>query len=890
MDLFYSCVLSSSEHMLQDQGFCVRQCSQGKDAQDGFNCKPCNGACPKKCAGTTSLNAVNYQQFEGCTVVEGSLHILSTFSGDQHFNIPSLAVKDLNVLKDVREITGHVIIQSQHPDFKNLSFLSSLEVIHGRTLSDSGRSLSVVATPLESLELTSLKSIRNGNVAFLSNENLCYVRQVNWSRIVSSPKQQVQILTNKDKASCESQGEVCDSQCDKNGCWGRGPDKCLKCANYVFEEKSLCLEHCTDYQGFPRLYHKGQGKCERCHEQCLDKCNGTTNRDCERCGNVTIRTKGHETCEADCGNLMYPDENKICRSCHPYCGTNGCTGRNKFVGPNGCNACVMGLRDKICVKCDDLCLECTDSSTSVQFCKECRYFQHEGYCVKQCPGHFYGHNQTKLCYPCHAECRGRCTGLTSADCVLCSNYKVYMNKENGTFNCTSECPASMPHVVKDDDGLENRNLCADETHPEVQAMIAKNAKEDKQKLSIIVGCSVVAVVVVVGLVTFMCYLCHKRAQNELKAAVYTAKITGVEESEPLTPTNAKPDLAKMRIINESELRIGTMIGSGAFGSVYKGLWVPQGEHVKIPVAIKVLQDGTNSNAELLEEARVMSSVEHVCCVRILAVCMTSQMMLVTQLMPFGNLLKYVREYYQHIGSKALLNWCTQIARGMAYLEDRGIVHRDLAARNVLVQSPNQVKITDFGLAKLLDNDSSEYRSPGGLMPIKWLALECINDKVFTHKSDVWSFGITVWELFTLGKKPYENVRTQDVPILLEKGERLQQPMICTIDVYMIMVKCWMLEPDSRPSFKELVEEFSKFSRDPGRYLVIKGDHSRHLPDPEQPETLPKDLLEVEVHAQPSTSASGGTCGELEVTKQPLHFTISPLFSYGFISKLSSYFP
>lgn len=96
----------------------------------------------------------------------------------------------------------------------------------------------------------------------------------------------------------------------------------------------------------------------------------------------------------------------------------------------------------------------------------------------------------------------------------------------------------------------------------------------------------------------------------------------------------------------------------------QGAWIPSGENVKIPVAIKVLQEGTapNQNKELLEEARIMTSVEHPCCIRILAVCMTAQMMLITQLMPLGCLLDYVRKNKMNIGSKVLLNWCTQIAR------------------------------------------------------------------------------------------------------------------------------------------------------------------------------------------------------------------------------------
>uniref|UniRef100_A0A8C6Q9P7 receptor protein-tyrosine kinase n=1 Tax=Nothobranchius furzeri TaxID=105023 RepID=A0A8C6Q9P7_NOTFU len=124
--------------------------------------------------------------------------------------------------------------------------------------------------------------------------------------------------------------------------------------------------------------------------------------------------------------------------------------------------------------------------------------------------------------------------------------------------------------------------------------------------------------------------------------------------------------------------------------------------------------------------------------------------------------------------------------GMMYLEERRLVHRDLAARNVLVKSPNHIKITDFGLARLLDVNEKEYNADGGKMPIKWMALECIHYRKFTHQSDVWSYGVTIWELMTFGGKPYDGIPTREIPDLLEKGERLPQPPICTIDVYMVM--------------------------------------------------------------------------------------------------------
>ncbi|BFZ21756.1 hypothetical protein BsWGS_24794 [Bradybaena similaris] len=859
------CVRQCPDFLLQDGNSCVRQCAENYHAMDQKHCKPCNGPCPKSCPGMDSpnfLNKNNIKDFDGCTSINGNLIILiNSFLRDEHYNIEPLHPHNLTVLKNVKEITGYLYIQSNHSEFTDLSFLSSLEVIHGRTYADSMMTtLNIFQTPLRSLDLISLKHIRNGNVFIALNNHLCYADMLDWKTVLTHTEQKVTIYGNRKKDQCVREGEVCDSQCGVSGCWGKGPNKCLKCANYVYEEESLCLNKCTDME---RLYHEGNGKCRLCHKECANTCNGTKNTDCDKCAHVTMRnTMGVDTCEESCGEGMYHDENSICRPCHANCGQNGCTGPEKIVGQNGCKVCDIGIRESsdgiieclpvdavcqdgyhnslsprskfarsfpVCEKCHEYCISCFGPAT--QFCTKCKYFKDGKFCVKDCPNFKYGDPVTQLCEQCDPQCRTGCFGPTSADCIACANFKIYTDVENKTFNCTPECPAHLPFLVKEIETDENRVVCADGTHPEVHASRVKDAEEEKHKLSIILGVTVPLTIILVIMAFVVAYFCHKRAQNNMKAAEYTAKITGFEEIEPLTPTNAKPDLAQMRIISEEELRRGAIIGSGAFGTVYKGIWIPQGENVKIPVAIKVLQEGTSpsQSTELLEEARVMCSVDNICCVRILGVCMKSQMMLVTQLMPHGNLLNYVRANAQHIGSKALLNWCTQIARGMAYLEERGIVHRDLAARNVLVQTPNQVKITDFGLAKLLDSDSLEYHSSGGLMPIKWLALECILHRIFTHKSDVWSYGITIWELFTLGKKPYDGVRTKDVPILLEKGERLQQPIICTIDVYMIMVKCWMLDADSRPSFKELQEEFAKMSRDPGRYLVIEGDALMRLP-------------------------------------------------------------
>lgn len=389
----------------------------------------------------------------------------------------------------------------------------------------------------------------------------------------------------------------------------------------------------------------------------------------------------------------------------------------------------------------------------------------------------------------------------------------------------STCPPEFPHRAFPD----NANAyCSDRP-----LTMSSTSFGDNNSTIIVTTVGIVLAVITLIVGFLIIWICRKKVKNEENTLKMTMALTGLED-EPLRQTNVAPNCKRLRTIKETELRRGNVLGQGAFGIVYKGFWILEGENSKtnkIPVAIKVLNDskntsqGRNSSQEFLDEAFIMASMEHPNLLQLLGVCMTSEIMLVTQLMPMGCLLDFVRKNRDNIGAKELLRWSTQIARGMAYLEEKRLVHRDLAARNVLVQSSSTVKITDFGLAKLLDVNEDEYKAAGGKMPIKWLALECIQHRIFTHKSDVWAFGVTIWELLTFGGKPYENVHAKDVPELLEKGERLPQPEGCSIDVYMILVKCWILDAEGRPSFKELAEDFSKMSREPGRYLAAPGDRN-----------------------------------------------------------------
>ncbi|XP_059409555.1 receptor tyrosine-protein kinase erbB-4-like [Carassius carassius] len=486
--------------------------------------------------------------------------------------------------------------------------------------------------------------------------------------------------------------------------------------------------------------------------------------------------------------------------CDPLCSVAGCWG----PGPDQCLSCKYFSRGKTCVKachlydgdvrefangsvcveCDSQCEKAEDKTFTCHgpgpdHCVKCLHLKDGPNCVEKCPDGLQGANSfifkyaetNNECHPCHPNCTQGCTGPQIQDCI----------------------------------GMLDRT-----------PLIAAG----------VIGGMFVVVIVALGFAIFF-----RRKSIKKKRAL--RRFLETELVEPLTPSGTAPNQAQLRILKETELKRVKILGIGAFGTVYKGIWVPEGETVKIPVAIKILNESTGpkANVEFMDEALIMASMEHPHLVRLLGVCFSPTIQLVTQLMPHGCLLDYVHEHQENIGSQLLLNWCVQIAKGMMYLEERRLVHRDLAARNVLVKSPNHIKITDFGLARLLETDKKEYSADGGKMPIKWMALECIHYRKFTHQSDVWSYGVTIWELMTFGGKPYDGIPTRDIPDILEKGERLPQPPICTIDVYMVMVKCWMIDADSRPRFKELAAEFSRMARDPQRYLVIQGDDRMKLPSP-----------------------------------------------------------
>uniref|UniRef100_A0A3B4GUT4 Receptor protein-tyrosine kinase n=1 Tax=Pundamilia nyererei TaxID=303518 RepID=A0A3B4GUT4_9CICH len=504
--------------------------------------------------------------------------------------------------------------------------------------------------------------------------------------------------------------------------------------------------------------------------------------------------------------------------------------------------------------CDPLCSDAGCWGPGPEQCLSCRNYSRDGTCVHSCnfyngaPREFAGPDGE--CTACHPECKTQsgkvtCTGLGSDDCVACASF------QDGPF-CMSSCPTGINDGQK---GLifkypDRKGHCQPCHH---------NCTQGGQITGIALG--VPAGLIFCLVLFFLGMLYHRGLAIRRKRAMRRYLESG-ESFEPLDP-GEKGTKVHARLLRPSELKKVKALGVGVFGTVHKGFWTPEGETVKIPVAIKTIQDssGRQTFTEITDHMLSMGSLDHPYIVRLLGICPGASLQLVTQLSSQGSLLEHIRQKKNSLDPQLLLNWCVQIAKGMYYLEEHCMVHRNLAARNILLKNDYQVQISDYGVADLLYPDDKKYvYTDTKVTPIKWMALESILFRRYTHQSDVWSYGVTVWEMMSFGAEPYASVSPQEVPGLLEKGERLSQPHICTIDVYMVMVKCWMIDENIRPTFKELASDFTRMARDPPRYLVIK--------DIAHEETLPPDSA---VRRNPLHEACEGTAEERinSAEKQPL---------------------
>ncbi|XP_055468680.1 hepatocyte growth factor receptor isoform X2 [Psammomys obesus] len=270
-----------------------------------------------------------------------------------------------------------------------------------------------------------------------------------------------------------------------------------------------------------------------------------------------------------------------------------------------------------------------------------------------------------------------------------------------------------------------------------------------------------------------------------------------------------------------------VIGRGHFGCVYHGTLLDS-DGKKIHCAVKSLNRITDIEevSQFLTEGIIMKDFSHPNVLSLLGICLRSEgsPLVVLPYMKHGDLRNFIRNETHNPTVKDLIGFGLQVAKGMKYLASKKFVHRDLAARNCMLDEKFTVKVADFGLAR--DMYDKEYYSvhnkTGAKLPVKWMALESLQTQKFTTKSDVWSFGVLLWELMTRGAPPYPDVNTFDITIYLLQGRRLLQPEYCPDPLYEVMLKCWHPKAEMRPSFSELVSRISSI------FSTFIGEHYVHV--------------------------------------------------------------
>ncbi|XP_077985987.1 uncharacterized protein LOC144440478 [Glandiceps talaboti] len=293
-------------------------------------------------------------------------------------------------------------------------------------------------------------------------------------------------------------------------------------------------------------------------------------------------------------------------------------------------------------------------------------------------------------------------------------------------------------------------------------------------------------------------------------------------------------------IPRGNITLGEQIGKGHFGEVFKGKVIlpDKNRDGTSSIAVKTLKEsaGSNEKMDLLRELEVMKMIKrHPFVINLLGCCTTSDVaapvLIILEYATNGNLRDYLRKFRRladhGIGKTIsltlndLTRFSWQIAEGMSFLHESKCIHRDLAARNILVDANKVIRIADFGLAKFVGEDEIYEKKTSGPSPVRWMAPESLRNNIFTFHSDVWAYGVLLYEIFTLGSTPYPQLTDMyEVRRKVQEGYTMPKPTHCRLDIYQVMEKCWHKIPSLRQPFSGLAEQIKSINVKPQEYIKI----------------------------------------------------------------------
>ncbi|KAL2079313.1 hypothetical protein ACEWY4_025057 [Coilia grayii] len=450
------------------------------------------------------------------------------------------------------------------------------------------------------------------------------------------------------------------------------------------------------------------------------------------------------------------------------------------------------------------------------------------------------------------ECRQRASEMTSSPWALCGKTTRVLPRDANLTDTAVNVTGLQPHldyqlVVRARNALGSSAHTSTTIHkwkvpiinpttshnklsPQVESM-----EQRSPSLQLLVGVLGGGVVFMVLVPTLLCLLRRKYKrlmpfQEEPLLPTYPV-VTYRRDAEPQSePTSAHAPLQALSglserllsglrevLVDRQSLTLGKELGKGEFGSVYEGIF-SQKETMQIKVAVKTMRAGIHSQEDLetfLKEAELMRHFDHENVVNLLGVALEqdpdSSIPVPLVILPFlkhGDLRRFLiatryGDIPMFVPYQSLLRFMIDIAAGMEYLSSKGFLHRDLAARNCMLGDDLHVRVADFGLSKSVYSGNYYRQTVAIRLPMKWMAMESLAESMFTTKTDVWSFGVTMWEIMSRGRTPYPGVHNHELLAYLEAGRRLNLPAECDSKLYEVMQNCWESDPGQRPGFAEL---------------------------------------------------------------------------------------